>query len=399
MRIKYIIPYFLSVALLVAAVAAAGADKAPSTDLSGAATYDEPVQPGEMKGVWVTFMTLDVENESDKESAFSAKIDAVINDMKSGGFNTVFVHVRPFCDALYRSAYYPWSHIITGEQGKNPGFDPLKMICDKCGENDISVHAWLNPYRISTGKTPPMLSADNPYSKDSSIGVEVNGELYLDPASQKARELIVNGVKELLKNYRIDGIHFDDYFYPENCGDFDKEAYEEYKASADSPLSLEDFRKENVNILIREVYKAVHSVRKNAMFGIAPQGNMPNNEALYADVRLWCREPGYVDYICPQIYFSLDNPAMSYEAALEDWLKAEKHSGLRLYVGLPGYKAGTDADSGTWLDNNDILKTEIEILREKGADGFILYSYDSLHNKENAEEIQNVIRYINSPEQ
>ena len=399
MRIKNILPYIISIALLAAAVAIAGAANKPNEMNDDISSPDEIAAQEEMKGVWVTFMTLDTENEPDKEKAFNSKVDRIVKDVCEGGFNAVFVQVRPFCDALYRSAYYPWSHIITGTQGEDPGFDPLRVICNKCKDAGISVHAWINPYRISTGSTPSALSGDNPYSIDSSIGVEVNGELYLDPASKKARELIVNGVIELLENYSVDGIHFDDYFYPEDCGDFDSEEYEAYRNSTGSPLPLEEFRKENVNKLIREVYKAVHSTRKNAVFGVAPQGNMGNNEALYADVRLWCREEGYIDYICPQIYFSLDNPALGYEAALADWLNTEKHSGLRLYVGLPGYKAGTDADSGTWLDNSDILKTEIEILRDKGADGFILYSYDSLNSTENAEEIRNVINYINEPTQ
>lgn len=400
MRIKKIIPYLLSCFLLAAvvlAVGGVGGEKADNKSDKAAADTAEPEQ--EMRGVWVTFMTLDVENEADKQKVFSERIDRIIEDMKKGGFNAMIVHARPFCDAIYPSAYYPWSHIISGRQGEDPGFDPMRIICDKCGEAGISVHAWINPYRISTASTPSQLSADNPYSRDGSIGVKVNGETYLNPANKSARELIVNGVIELLENYDIDGIHFDDYFYPENCGDFDKDDYEAYCASAASPLSLEDYRKENVNILIREVYSAVHNTKKRAVFGISPQGNMPNNEVLYADVKRWCAEEGYVDYICPQLYFSLDNPALRFEDGLAQWLNTPRHSGLKLYVGLGGYKAGTDADEGTWLDNSDILKTEIEILRDKGADGFILYSYDSIRNEDNAEEIQNVMNYINTPTQ
>ena len=131
------------------------------------------------------------------------------------------------------------------------------------------------------------------------------------------------------------------------------------------------------------------------MFGISPQGNLGNNEGLYADVRKWCKEQGYIDYICPQIYFSLDNPALTFEDGLSDWLSTEKHDDLSLYIGIPAYKAGTDADGGTWLDNDEILKTEVGISREVKADGFILYSYDSFHNDDNAQEVQNVIRYLN----
>ena len=147
--------------------------------------------------------------------------------------------------------------------------------------------------------------------------------------------------------------------------------------------------------MVRAAYQAVHQTKQNVMFGISPQGNLGNNEGLYADVRKWCKEQGYIDYICPQIYFSLDNPALTFEDGLSDWLSTEKHDDLSLYIGIPAYKAGTDADGGTWLDNDEILKTEVGISREVKADGFILYSYDSFHNDDNAQEVQNVIRYLN----
>ena len=400
MKMKRIIPYLLSAFFLTATVLTVGnagyGGKIKEPD-KAVRTEDEPER--EMRGVWVTFMTLDVENEENKESAFRDKIDTIISDMTEGGFNTMIVHVRPFCDAIYKSAYYPWSHIISGRQGEDPGFDPLRIICDRCAEADISVHAWINPYRISTASTPAQLSEDNPYMKDGSIGVKVNGETYLDPADERTRELIVSGVIELIENYDIDGIHFDDYFYPENCGDFDKERYEAYRASTSSPLSLDEYRRDNVSSLIRDVYRAVHSTKSGAVFGVSPQGNMPNNEVLYADVERWCAEPGYIDYICPQLYFSIDNPALRYEDALAKWLSAKRHSGLKLYIGLGGYKAGTDADEGTWLDNDDILRTEVEILRSNGTDGFILYSYDSIHDEHNEAEIKNLTDYINSPSQ
>ena len=136
------------------------------------------------------------------------------------------------------------------------------------------------------------------------------------------------------------------------------------------------------------------------MINIRSINKLNNNDGLYADVKAWCETEGYIDYICPQIYFSLDNPALTFEDSLREWLKLKKHKGLRLFVGLSGYRAGTDADDGTWLDNNDILKTEIGILRKAKADGFVLFSYDSFHNEDNASEIENVIRYLRtSPKQ
>ena len=391
---KRIIPVILSFIFLASSIVYVADLQAP-LDNTKPTEAEEYIKPNEeLRGVWVTYMTLDTENERDKEAAFKSRIDSIIEDMKSSNLNTMIVQVRPFSDALYRSRYYPWSHILTGKQGEDPGFDPLEYITDTAHENDIKVHAWINPYRISTANTPSDLSDNNPYVKDNDIGVEVNGALYMNPASDKAIELITKGAAEIAENYDVDGIQFDDYFYPPDCGDFDSDDYAEYCKSTDTPLSLEDFRRDNVNKLISSVYKAVHKAGRNIMFGVSPQGNLSNNDKLYADVKKWCEEKGYIDYICPQVYFSLDNPALTYEDGLRDWLELKQHDNLSLYVGLPAYKAGTDADSGTWLDNSDILRTEIEILRDKGADGFMLYSYDSFHNEDNAEEIQNVMNYL-----
>ena len=147
-------------------------------------------------------------------------------------------------------------------------------------------------------------------------------------------------------------------------------------------------------MLIADVYLAIKSINKNIEFGISPQGNIKNNDKLFADVYSWCGVNGYIDYICPQLYYSLDNPAKPFEKALEEWLDVKKHNDLKLYIGLAGYKGGSDSDGGTWLDNDDILAQEIEILREKKADGFMLYSYEALENGENKKEVANVISLL-----
>ena len=233
------------------------------------------------------------------------------------------------------------------------------------------------------------------------LGVVVDGETYLNPASEDAINLIVDGAAEIAENYDVDGIQFDDYFYPpyldsSEDGDFDQKDYEAYASQTDSPLSLDDFRRNNVNRMVKAVYEAVHQAKPDILFGISPQGNLDNNAALYADVETWCAEEGYIDYICPQLYYSIDNPSLGYEDGLNGWLKLKRHDQLKLYAGVPAYKAGTDADEGTWLDNSDILKTELEIAREKGADGFMLYSFDSLHSEEGKKEIENVMRYLST---
>ncbi|MBQ3418037.1 MAG: family 10 glycosylhydrolase [Ruminococcus sp.] len=397
MKFKRITPFLLSFLILCVSVCFAGRHNEDSITPSS-----EPTQPSfdvsdaEMRGVWISYMTLDTENAENIEEAICEKTERIIDIMKSASLNTMIVQVRPFADALYRSSYYPWSHILTGEQGEDPGFDPLAVIIEKAHSNGIAVHAWVNPYRVKTAETPSELCEDSPFIQSPEICKEHDGAVYLDPSDESARKLITEGVREIADKYAVDGIQFDDYFYPTADESFDKEEYEAYTAEAVSPLSLSDWRKENVNTLIRDVYRAIHQANDNIVFGISPQGNYANNDSLSADVASWCEKEGYIDYICPQIYFSLDNPALTFEKGLADWLDQEKHPALKLYAGIACYKAGSDADEGTWLDNDDIIRTEVEIVRESAIDGFMLYSIDSFEKEDCQAEIEHLKDYLNS---
>jgi len=352
----------------------------------------------EMRGVWVSYFTLDMSGTDRSEKAFRQKFDEIVKTAKQAGFNTLIVQVRPFSDALYQSKYFPTSHVITGEQGAQLKYDPLKYMCEKSHEMGLAIHAWVNPYRVAS-KHDTKLSKNNPYYINNALGVVWKDEVYYNPALKEVRALIINGVKEIAENYDVDGIQFDDYFYPTQDKEFDKAEYDFYKKSVENQnniLSLDEWRKANVNILIAETYRAVHGTKKNVVFGISPQGNLKNNNKLYADVAAWCRAVGYIDYICPQIYFSLDNPSLTFEESLAEWIDLQKHKQLKIYVGLAGYKAGTEEDSGTWLDNDDILMQEIQIIREKDILGFMLYSYEALLDETNKAEIENVIALINA---
>lgn len=354
----------------------------------------------EMRGLWVSYIDLNMSGTDYSKEAFENKFDGIVETAKNSGFNTLIVQVRPFADALYDSDYFPTSHVIFKEQGAELTFDPLEYMCRKTHESDMRIEAWINPYRIKTQDYPQTLSDDNPYVKDKTLGVITDTGIYFNPAYPQVTELICNGVREILEKYPVDGIQFDDYFYPTQDLSFDSEAYNEYYATAESegkqPMSLEDWRVENVNNMLREVYKTVHETSDSAVFGISPQGNIDNNKNLSADVVTWCTTEGYADYICPQIYFSLDNPPLSFEDALSDWTSIDFANGVELYIGLAGYKAGSDADSGTWLDRNDIIRTQIEIIREAGIKGFILYSYNSLISEESAKEMENMKALLNS---
>lgn len=410
MKTRKIVPIIVSVIAMLSVICISSfirgkpPQKKNNTDsivaLSSKATVDTPENNQEMRGVWVSYMELSMENESSKtQKAFEDKFTEIAKKCRDRGFNTLIVQVRPFCDALYKSSYFPWSHILTGTQGENPQYDALKIMCDICKENNLKIHTWINPYRVSSNETPKKLSDNNPYIKNSEIGIETDNGIFLDPSSETAQQLICDGIKEIAENYDIDGIQFDDYFYPTGDESFDKKQYEDYieKYGKENCMSLDNWRTQNVNTLICKVYRTIKSVDSSVEFGISPQGNINNNDGLYADVKSWCTCKGFVDYICPQIYFSLENPALTFEDCLDSWTSLDFDENVKLYVGLGGYKAGNgDYDEETWLSSDSILADEYGILsNNKSVNGFMLYSYNCLEDNTAEKEINNLINALN----
>lgn len=410
MKNKKIVPIIVSVIAMLSVICISSftREKPPKKQndinniaaLSSKATADTLESDEEMRGVWVSYMELSMENESSKtQKAFEDKFTKIAQKCRESGFNTLIVQVRPFCDALYKSSYFPWSHILTGTQGENPQYDALQIMCDICKENNLKIHAWINPYRVSSNETPKKLSDNNPYIKNSEIGIKTDNGIFLDPSNETAQQLISDGVKEIAENYDVDGIQFDDYFYPTEDESFDKKQYEAYieKYGKENRMSLDNWRMQNVNTLICKVYRTIKSVDSSVEFGISPQGNIGNNDGLYADVKSWCTCKGFADYICPQIYFSLENPALTFEDCLDSWTSLDFDENVKLYVGLGGYKAGNgEYDEETWLLSDSILADEYDILRNnKSVRGFMLYSYNSLEDDTAKKEINNLINALN----
>lgn len=410
MKNKKIVPIIVSVIAMLSVICISSftREKPPKKQndinniaaLSSKATADTPESDEEMRGVWVSYMELSMENESSKtQKAFEDKFTEIAQKCCESGFNTLIVQVRPFCDALYKSSYFPWSHILTGTQGENPQYDALQIMCDICKENNLKIHAWINPYRVSSNETPKKLSDNNPYIKNSEIGIKTDNGIFLDPSNETAQQLVCDGVKEIAENYDVDGIQFDDYFYPTEDESFDKKQYEAYieKYGKENSMSLDNWRMQNVNTLICKVYRTIKSVDSSVEFGISPQGNIGNNDGLYADVKSWCTCKGFADYICPQIYFSLENPALTFEDCLDSWTSLDFDENVKLYVGLGGYKAGNgEYDEETWLLSDSILADEYDILRNnKFVMGFMLYSYSCLEDDTAKKEINNLINALN----
>lgn len=411
MSVKKLAPVIVSAVLLITALVARAYSvkneaKPTSTATVDTATIDSAVdeQPKkaekEMRGVWVSYIELDMQNETDKsEASFREKFKNIAINSKNAGFNTLIVQVRPFCDALYDSKFFPYSHILSGKQGVNPGYDALEVMCEVCSQLDLDIHAWVNPYRISTDSTPQALSETNPYVIDNEIGEETENGIFLNPANKMARNLIIDGVTEIVRNYDIDGIQFDDYFYPTQDSDFDDTEYSEYVETVGEMncMSIDNWRLANVNTLICDTYRAIHKISDDVEFGISPQGNIDNNAQIYADVKTWCICKGFVDYICPQLYYSLDNPALTFEDSLTAWSELDINKSVKLYVGLAGYKANSDADEGTWLYSNNILADEYKTaVNNEKVSGIMLYSYSTLKDENASTEIANLTKAMSN---
>ncbi len=363
---------------------------------------DQSVAVQEMRGVWIPYMSLQLSEQERNELSFRKKIQSMLDTCVSNRINTIIVQVRPFGDAIYPSSYFPWSHIISGTQGKGVDFDPLSIILEEAHSRQLAVHGWINPFRISTGQTPPALSEDNPYIKwqkdrnthNDSNTFSYDGGIYYNPASAEVRKLIIDGVKELAQNYELDGIQIDDYFYPSDQENFDHESYQQYLQTLSqnaAPLNLSQWRKTNINMLVSGIYSSIHHINPRMVFGISPQCNFDNNEKLSADITSWSRFEGYADYLCPQLYVSLQHPVFPFRELADKWKDTVTNQNTRLYFGLGLYKAGTDADSGSWLNASDNLRQEVEYLRKLGIGGFMLYAFDQLSADTSQQELQNLM--------
>ena len=361
----------------------------PSPQASAAPST--PEEEGALVGVWVPYFSLDTAEHT--QAAFEENFQTIAQTAQEKGANALFVHVRSFSDALYPSQYYPWSHILTGTQDQDPGFDPLEFMIETTHSLGMEFHAWLNPLRVKTAETPAALAENNPYvqlgEEYPQYFMEYGGGVYLNPAYPAMRTLIADGAAEIAGNYDVDGIHFDDYFYPAEDPALDSAAYEAYAQSVEEPLPLLEWRAANINAMVSQVYESIKAVKPGVVFGISPQGNMQNDEAMGADVATWAAVPGYVDYLAPQLYYSFENEALPYQQALEEWAALPRHQGLELYAGLALYKAGTDADGGTWLLRDNIIALQAEAALNGGYQGVILYSSEYLEAEQAAKEVEN----------
>ena len=343
-----------------------------------------------VSAMWFSYLDFYSLLTGKSKEEFSQNIADAFDNCISLGCNTVIVQVRPFSDALYSSELFPWSAVASGTQGVAPDFDPLEIMVTAAHQRDLKIEAWVNPFRVHNKSDISTLSSLHPAWKWAGEGETVavlSGSIFFNPASEEVRELIVRGIEEIVSNYDVDGIHFDDYFYPNPDEDFDDEFYADYCSSVSSEelLSIGDWRRQNINLLIKDVYSAIKAINPEVVFGISPQGNSYNNYNLqYIDIPFILSHEGYVDYIAPQIYFGINHGSRPFESTLQEFADMITVRGISLYAGLAAYKVGTTdtyAGSGKneWLENTDTLAKQIDIINSGSiCSGYIFFRYDSL---------------------
>ncbi|MBR6682434.1 MAG: family 10 glycosylhydrolase, partial [Clostridia bacterium] len=304
---------------------------------------------------------------------FTQRIKQVLSNVSDNGFNTVILQTRPYADSFYPSQICPPSKYVTGSYKNNFSYDPIKILIEEAHDQALSVQGWINPLRAMT--ISEISDVSNKYqikkwyldnTKNGLYIVEVDKRLYLNPAYDGVRDLIIAGVDEMLKSYSFDGIHMDDYFYPTTNTSFDQKAYNDYKASGGG-LSLKGYRYDVLNKLVKGLYDKVKEYDKELLFGISPQGNMSNAiDVTLADVKEWCSKEGYIDYICPQVYFGFEHQTQAFDKVCMQWQNIIKTPKVKLIIGLSLGKAlsKTDQWAGSgkdeWANNSDILKRCIE---------------------------------------
>ena len=346
---------------------------------------EEKSEVTERKAVFISYIELGNYIRGKDVSDAKKTIDDMIKNVNNFGFNMIILQVRSFSDAIYPSTIFPSSRSVVNMEGDTLSFDVLDYFIKIAHKNNIELHAWINPYRISNDTDINVISKDNPAYKllnTDSIKVIDNVGIYYNPASSEVLDLILDGIEEIIKNYDVDGIHFDDYFYPKSS-DID---YIEYNIAKDldSSLTLQEFRLNVITSLIKKSYDLIKDYDKSILFGISPDGNIDNNyNSNYVDTRLFCSEKGYLDYIMPQVYYGFLNSVKPFEDTVKSWNNLITN-GIDLIPALAFYKTGNIdefAKEGVneWIDYNNIIAREVMLSRElTNYSGFSIFRYDSL---------------------
>ncbi|MFG2072999.1 Uncharacterized lipoprotein YddW, UPF0748 family [Nonomuraea maritima] len=372
--------------------AAASEKKTTTAAAPSACDADARYPKRELRGVWIaTTQNIDWPSKKGlRPERQRAEYIKILDNAAKLNFNAVFVQVRPASDALYKSSLEPWSQYLTGTQGKDPGWDPLPFLISEARKRGMEFHAWFNPYRASYGSGVADLSPDHPARKHPNWTVAYGGRLYYNPGLPAVREHVVKVITDVVNRYDVDGVHFDDYFYPypEAGATFDDDAaFRKYGKGK----KLADWRRGNVNTLVAEVDRAVHQAKSYVKFGISPFGiwrNKSNDptgsatsgmsayDAIYADARAWIKS-GTVDYVLPQLYWPRGHRQADYKTLVRWWSDEVKGSDVQLYIGHGLYRVGS-RDDRAWTRPGE-LAAQVGLNRDtKRVDGSVYFSAKQL---------------------
>ncbi len=354
-----------------------------------------------IRGMWVSNVkNIDLPTTENIKN-YRLKVTNMLDCAKSYNINTVFFQVRTTNDAFYKSRINPYSRYLTGKEGKEPPFDVLKWIISEAKKRDIDIHAWCNPYRISADNNLSIgeylkTCDDLNFAKrhPEYIVLDTNGKLILNPAIKEVRQFIIDSMVEIVENYEVAGIHFDDYFYPYSGLDSNRDDSEQFNNQS---LNLDDFRRDNVNILIGDTYKALKKVNSKLEFGISPFGiwkNKRDNEfgsntdlactesynSLYADSVKWVKE-GYIDYIVPQIYWDFEHKIAPFADICDFWVEVCKDTLVKLYIGHGAYRLGKD---GGFLNKEEIVNQVKYANQFDIVKGNVFFTYKNFIEKSEA---------------
>ena len=298
----------------------------------------------EFRGAWIQCVNGQFQGLSTEK--MQQTLTYQLDELQKDGVNAIIFQVRPECDALYASTLEPWSRFLTGQQGRapQPYWDPLQWMIEQCHARNMELHAWINPYRAKT-KGTQALSVDHVVIKHPERCFDYDGLKVLNPALAENRDHICNVVRDIVSRYDVDGIHMDDYFYPYPVAGVQIPDDAQYRQTGSAFADRGDWRRNNVNIFIRQLYETVHATKPWVKVGISPFGiyrnkrsadigsqtnGLQNYDDLYADVLLWINN-GWLDYCVPQIYWEIGNRAADYETLIKWW--NQYASGRPLFIG------------------------------------------------------------------
>lgn len=344
----------------------------------------------EVRGVWVaTVDRMDWPRNTSSAEAQKQEFIEYLELFKKYNVNMVVMQIRPMADAFYESSLEPWSEYITGTQGKNPGYDVLRFMIDETHKRGMEFHAWLNPYRISNNYKTFKPAANHIYNKHPEWTMTYGNLLLFRPALPEVRKFMVDVIDDLITKYDVDGIHFDDYFYPypskgvelQDEGDF-----LEYGKEYDN---IEDFRRGNVNKVIEEIHNLIVAKRPDVIFSISPYGvwrnkeddpngsdshGITNYDDLYADIRLWC-EKGWIDMVVPQLYASTENINMNFIKMSEWW--ANNSFDCPVVIGHGLYRFGNPAEGEIYMNPLQLETQFYYARRQDKVQGSFLFNASS----------------------